>query len=480
MSIVQSSSPSAFIPYEDPGEKFDAPYLIRIFRRKYLFFVIPFLLVTSTGFSVVMMQRPIYRSEGRILVVSPEIPPDLVKPTITVVADERVQIIQQRIMARDNLIGLINKYDLFPRQRSSMSESDLVDLVRSRTVIEPIEPDAEVLRRQNAPAIAFLLSFDYEIPQIAMNVANDFLTTILRDDATARANDAAATTKFIERDVKRLQQEHDTVVAKLVAMQKQLTEPQAAPAAAVDDDDTPIESDEVRTEKQHLSDLEVSLAQQSSIYGDEHPVIKKLKKSIAELEEVIAAAPKPVARPHRKNDKTAQAPGIGSIANVDFLVLERQEIDLERSLDEANRKLNAARLGESLERDEQGERLTVIEQPSLPQAPVWPKRTKWLLFTFVAAFLGGVGCVIMAESFDTTIRDGRELAKLVDRNLIVNIPYVATVAEGRERLRQLVFVSGAVIAIVIVGISVLVAAGFPIDLSGAAHSGGGVLSRLLK
>lgn len=479
MSILQTSSPSAFIPYEDPGEKFDPPYLLGIFKRKYLFFVIPFLLVTSTGFSIVMMQRPIYRSEGRILVVSPEIPPDLVKPTITVVAAERVEIIQQRIMARDNLIGLINKYNLFTRQRASMSESGLVDLVRSRTVIEPIEPNAEVLKQQNTPAIAFLLSFDYEIPQIAMNVTNDFLTTILQDDATARANDAAATTKFIERDVKRLQQEHDAVVAKLVAMQKQLSEP-LVPPAVEDDDDTPVDSEEVKVEKQHLSDLQVALTQQSSIYGDAHPIIKKLRKSIADLEEVIASAPKPVARAHRKNAKPALASNIGGIADVDFLVLERQEIDLERSLDEANRKLNAARLGESLERDEQGERLTVIEQPSLPQAPVWPKRSKWLLFTVVLAFLSGIGGVVMAESFDTTIRGGRELAKLVDRNLIVNIPYVSTVAEGKERLRQLFFVSGAVIAIVVVGISLLVVAGFPLDLSGVAHSGGGLLSRLLK
>ena len=89
------------------------------------------------------------------------------------VADARIQVIQQRIMTRDSLMEVMNKYKLFPRERTWMSGTELLDLMRSRMEIKPVA--LETLRSNN-PAIAFTLSFDYEVPDLARRVANDFLT----------------------------------------------------------------------------------------------------------------------------------------------------------------------------------------------------------------------------------------------------------------------------------------------------------------
>ena len=165
-------------------------HIVGVLRRRIYYFTIPFLLVVMVGFAVVAIQRPIYRAEGRILVESPEIPPDLVHPTITEVANERVQVIQQRIMTRDNLMDVVNKYNLFPREREWMSGTELLDLIRSRMEIKPVALDAQT--SSNNPTIAFTLSFDYEIPPVAQRVANEFLTSILSEDAATRTNNASA------------------------------------------------------------------------------------------------------------------------------------------------------------------------------------------------------------------------------------------------------------------------------------------------
>ena len=68
---------------------------------------------------------------------------------------------------------VMNKYKLFPRERTSMSGTELLDLMRSRMEIKPVALDTQ---RSNNPAIAFTLSFDYEVPDLARRVANDFLT----------------------------------------------------------------------------------------------------------------------------------------------------------------------------------------------------------------------------------------------------------------------------------------------------------------
>ena len=82
------------------------------------------------------------RPKGEILVESPEIPTDLVEPTVTAAATERIQVIQQRLMARDSLLPIVEKFNLFPfrtamdvrnpaaRPDAAASQIALVDIER--------------------------------------------------------------------------------------------------------------------------------------------------------------------------------------------------------------------------------------------------------------------------------------------------------------------------------------------------------------
>src|SRR5262249_8212932 len=152
---------------------------------------------------LVIIQRPIYLSEGKILVESPEIPTDLVRPTVTEAANQRIQVIQQRIMTRDNLLAVIAKFKLFPGEREWMSSTQLLDLMRQRTQLKLV--DLNLATQPNSMAIAFTLSFEYESPDAATKVANEFLTLILNEDARTRTSRAEETTKFLAREVSRLE-----------------------------------------------------------------------------------------------------------------------------------------------------------------------------------------------------------------------------------------------------------------------------------
>jgi uncharacterized protein involved in exopolysaccharide biosynthesis len=450
MTMLQTYSAPQAIPYEDHSEHFDLSYYVGVFKRRILYFAIPFLLIVMFGSAVVEIQRPIYRAEGKILVESPEIPPELVHPTITEVANERVQVIQQRIMARDNLMAVANKFNLFPREREWMSGTELLDLIRSRMEIKPVDLDAQTAARGN-PTIAFTLTFDYEVPNQAMRVANEFLTSILTEDADTRTNNAAETTKFLDREVKRLQGEHDAIVAQI----------QAARQMPPDQDQE--KSEEAKAQMKNLADAEASLAQASAVYSDEYPVVKNLKKKIAALKHAIAAAPA---------DKTAPA-------EVNILALQRQESDLNGSLEDANRKLTTARLGESMERGQQGERLQVIEQPSTPQKPVRPKKLKWFAAAFALASMIGAGCVYGAEMLDGSIRRSRDLTRIVDRHLIVTIPYLPNPGELYRRRRNIVMLCTALVTVLGVAIAFAVIEGVSIDFSWFDPSWFDAITRLL-
>jgi capsular polysaccharide biosynthesis protein len=460
--MLQTLSSQQPALYEDRGQGFDLAHIIAILRRRIYFFVIPFLLTVMLGFGVVAIQRPIYRAEGKILVEAPEIPPDLVHPTITEVADQRVQVIQQRIMARDNLMAVVNKYDLFSRQRSWMSGTELLDLIRSRMEIKPVALGIQTAATGN-PTIAFNLSFDYEDPYLAARVAGEFLTSILSEDASTRTNNAVETTKFLERDVKRLQDEHDAVVAQITAARLRPGEGDSR-------------AKETDARMKDLADAESSLASASAVYSDEHPVVKNLRKKIAALKRDIAANPQTAAAAQPASPAAAdQTPS----PNVDPLVLERHEAELSRNLDDATRKLNTARLGESMEQGQQGERLQVIEQPSVPSKPVKPQRLKWYAVAFFLAGMIGTASVAGAEMLDGSIRGSRELHRIIDRHLIVTIPYLSTPGEQYRARRNLILLCVTIVAVLAAAIAIAVIRGVSVDFSWFDESWVDSVTRLL-
>ena len=181
----------------------DVWHYMAILRRRIYFLVIPFVLVFAGGFAVAMLMPAIYVAEGKLLVESQQIPTELVRPTITATAKERIQVIEQRVMTRDNLLAIADKYQVFPGKRQNLSATQLLDLMRQRTRLTPFELDQR--RRNDALTIALTVAFEYEQADIAMRVANELVTLILNEDARNRTSRAHETTSFLAREVKKLE-----------------------------------------------------------------------------------------------------------------------------------------------------------------------------------------------------------------------------------------------------------------------------------
>src|SRR5882762_7118056 len=113
-------------------------YYWQLIKRRALYFVIPFSLVLPVGLAVAVLLPATYLSEGKILVQSQQIPMELVRPTVTSAAQERIQVIEQRTMTRDNLLAIVDKFKLFPERRALMSPTQLVELMKKSIKIEPV------------------------------------------------------------------------------------------------------------------------------------------------------------------------------------------------------------------------------------------------------------------------------------------------------------------------------------------------------
>ena len=403
-------------PFEiEDQEGLDPLYYYQILKKRKFYGLIPFICIFAIGFAIVMLWPPTYQSEGKILVKSQQIPIDLVRPTVTATASERIATIQQRVMTRENLLKIVDKYQMFADQRDKLSRTDLLDLMRANTVIKPLAIDPQ--GQQNL-TVAITVGFTDQRPDVATKVANELITLFLSEDARNRTRRATETTKFLAQEVDKLQAELASLDEKLIESRR------LAPEGALP----------------QLNLLKAELAQKSAVYSATHPEVKRLKAQIEALEKAPVAV--------------AQAPATlgGYAENQPLGMVMLQRMSVQQNLETTSQKLAAARRGENLERDQFSERLEVLEQAVLPQKPIKPKRPQLIALAFAAAIMAGFAGIWTVKSIDKTIRSSRDLATVTNGRLMVTIPYLATQAELQKKKSRIVFVIGIIVAALLVAV----------------------------
>jgi uncharacterized protein involved in exopolysaccharide biosynthesis len=397
------------IPVDE--QSLDLSYYAVLLKKRILFLILPFVLVLAGGSALAMLWPATYLSEGKILVESQQIPTDLVRPSVTTGAKERIQVIQQRVLTRENLLAIADKYQMYPSRRDRLSRTELLDVLRENILIEPIDLDQASGRNQT---IALKVGFTDQRPDVATKVANDLLTLFLNEDARNRTNRATETSRFLAREAQRLEGELTAIEVKIVEAKRQLRNSPTLDSAG-------------GYQVSPVTALKTELAQKRAIYSKTHPLVKRLEAQLAAVEQLDLPSPA----------STAQG-RTGSTADDGLDALIAQRTSIQKNVENANQKLTAARLGESLERDQFSERLEVLEQAVTPQKPVKPNRPKIIALAFVAAVIAGLGAVFVIEMFDKTIRGSQDLLRLGGGgHMVVIIPYLSTKAELKQTKQRM-------------------------------------------
>jgi polysaccharide biosynthesis transport protein len=284
--------------------------------------------VALAAFLAAFLWPPTYRSTGTILIEQQEIPTDFVRSAVTSYADQRVQVISQRVMTSSNLISIIEKYKLYPDIRDTATRERLVDTARNDIELKMISADVVDPRQGRATkaTIAFSVSYDNRNPQMAARVANELTSLYLSENIETRKQLAADTAGFLRSEAERVgkrvseiaqqvadfkaknsdklpelyqvnmqmldrgEQELRNTEARVQSLDQQLLFLDAQLAQINPTSAVFTESGErVLSSQDRLKILRSQYASATVLYTPDHPTVLRLKHSIASLEAQLGA-----------------------------------------------------------------------------------------------------------------------------------------------------------------------------------------------
>jgi hypothetical protein len=102
-----------------------------------------------------------------------------------------------------------------------------------------------------------------------------------------------------------------------------------------------------------------------------------------------------------------------------------------------------AQVAQNLEAGRKGERFSLIEPPLPPEEPVSPNRVAIWIVGVILSLALAVGMVALLETVDATVRNRKDLIKLLSEAPLALIPSIPTEADLRATKRRWRYATGA-------------------------------------
>ncbi len=178
--------------------------ILSYWRRRKTFYVVTAAAAVLAILLAVLLPAT-YQSTATILIEQQEIPQELVRSVITSFADQRVQVISQRVMTTQNLLGLIERYNLYPDIREKQPHEVLLAKMRTDIGMHMISADVIDPRsgRPTQATIAFAVSYQSRSPQLALKIANEVTSLYLNENLSSRTQLLQQTSSFFSEEANR-------------------------------------------------------------------------------------------------------------------------------------------------------------------------------------------------------------------------------------------------------------------------------------
>jgi len=458
----------------------DLRFYLSIAIRRLPYIVAIAALTVAIAVLIALNQPHVYQASARILAEAPQMPTELARPTVLIDASEQLQIIQQQITTRDDLLDLAAKLGIYADSKTQLSNEKIVEDMRSRVTFEQLQLSSPA----GSGTTVFSVGFKARSPVLAAKVANELAALILHRNQLQRADVAGSTLQFFDEEVARLgadlnraeagilefkNENKDTLPESLEFRRNQQSSQQER-LISLDREESDLRSRRrnlvetygtagpltsagpVSPEQQMLSDLNRALAAQLGMFDETSPNIVSLRARIAALQDSLrtgqtaggAGSKQPsmldiqladiderlqlidherstITKSISDLSKSIEAtPAVETALNS----LERTRTNLQTQYNTAIAKRAEASIGKQIEVNSDNERFSLLESAIPPEKPASPKRFRIIALGGVAGLGLGFGFVVLLELLNRTIRRPSDLTQLFEGQPFATIPYI--------------------------------------------------------
>jgi polysaccharide biosynthesis transport protein len=484
--------------------------IIDIVKRRKWSLALPALAVFILAVLIAVLLPSTYRATSTILIEEQEIPREYVTATITGYAEQRLQSISQRVMSSTKLLEIINRFGLYGDLKEKMAVEEVVERMRKNIRLDTVNADVVDRRTGNktTATIAFSLSYDGRNPMVVQQIANVLASLYLEENLKAREQQTTGASRFLEEEMKSVQASLAEADGKLASFKQrninalpELSQINLQELNRVDQDVdrlndrlrtlkeqegylqtqlASIPTDAASSDKTHLNELRVRLVELKNRYSDEYPDVRKTRAEIAELEKQLRAS---------RRDDLVKPDNPAYITLSSQLASTRSEIDsvkrqvamlqtkrdsfrgrieasprveegykaflaernnLQLKYDDLMKKYMEAKVAHGMEKEQMGERFTIVDAARLPGKPVSPNVPAILLIGLILGLGSGVGLAALQEFSDNTVRTLDQLSLATGMPVLGGIPEIVTWQEPKKVLsKRLLFIFGGLAGMIV-------------------------------
>ncbi|MDQ0136623.1 hypothetical protein J2T08_004559 [Neorhizobium galegae] len=291
-------------------------YFMEIALAKPLYAIIPGLVTLVVGAYFIYAMPRSYYSDALLLMEFHQIPTTLVSPTVS---NDRLLFIEQRVLSRNSLLALADKYDLFPNLRESLPKNNFAGVIRNQITLQISVTDGADRTASNA---SVRIGFKYDDPVVSANVVADLVSQVIEENRRIRTARASEATRFLTQEANNVTQrfrEREGVWTRYLEENKE-SHPTRVPTLLIELQTKELElstldraaialkeeigiyeaqlrmgvgqTTEITRFHGQLLDLERDFAVKSVIYSDTHPQIRAMKQRLEEMRAQVAPAPR--------------------------------------------------------------------------------------------------------------------------------------------------------------------------------------------
>src|SRR5437667_392534 len=334
-----------------------------------------------------------FTSHTLVLVDEPTVSPDLVKPVVSEATNQRLASMQEQILSRSRLQPIIEKFGLYSAERSTVHMEDLVARLRATIEVTPLAPMQGTEKRQ-LPGFHVNVTFDN--PQIAQRICSEITTMFMEQNSRDIDAQGTQTTEFFAQQVDQAKLNLDEQDAKLADFKKKnmgsLPDQEQANLGLLTGMNGQLDA----------ITQAVNRAQQDKVMNE------SLLSSQLATWKVVKGGDTP-----------------SETLDQQFKELTR---DYQSAVDFYNdllKRHDQAKIGRDLNRQQEGEQFRVLDAPSLPMTPSFPKKTLFAGTGLGGGLALGLAILYLLAFLDSSIHTERDVELCMKLPVLAMVPTVS-------------------------------------------------------